>query len=247
MKVKLSKISALAPHKLGKEHTKKELVKLKFKLEEFQNLLFAENKHSLLVIIQGIDGSGKDGTVRNVFETVNPMGCRVFAFKSPSPLEMKHDFLWRIHQAVPEKGMIHIFNRSHYEDVLVQRVHNWVSEDIIEQRFEHINNFEKLLIDSGTTVLKFYLHVSKEEQLIRLEERMSDKTKMWKYNENDIKEREFWNEYMKAYEAVFENCSKYANWHIIPADQNWYKEYIIATKVVETLEGFKMKFPGLKK
>ena len=247
MKVKLSKISTLAPHKLGKEHTKKELVKLKFKLEEFQNLLFAENKHSLLVIIQGIDGSGKDGTVRNVFETVNPMGCRVFAFKSPSPLEMKHDFLWRIHQAVPEKGMIHIFNRSHYEDVLVQRVHNWVSEDIIEQRFEHINNFEKLLIDSGTTVLKFYLHVSKEEQLIRLEERMSDKTKMWKYNENDIKEREFWNEYMKAYEAVFENCSKYANWHIIPADQNWYKEYIIATKVVDTLEGFKMKFPGLKK
>lgn len=247
MKVKLSKISTLAPHKLGKEHTKKELVKLKFKLEEFQNLLFAENKHSLLVIIQGIDGSGKDGTVRNVFETVNPMGCRVFAFKSPSPLEMKHDFLWRIHQDVPEKGMIHIFNRSHYEDVLVQRVHNWVSEDIIEQRFEHINNFEKLLIDSGTTVLKFYLHVSKEEQLTRLEERMSDKTKMWKYNENDIKEREFWNEYMKAYEAVFENCSKYANWHIVPADQNWYKEFIIATKVVDTLEGFKMKFPGMKK
>ena len=247
MKVKLSKISTLAPHKLNKEHTKKELVKLKIKLEELQNLLFAENKHSLLVIIQGIDGSGKDGTVRNVFETVNPMGCRVFAFKSPSPLEMKHDFLWRIHQDVPEKGMIHIFNRSHYEDVLVQRVHNWVSEDIIEQRFEHINNFEKLLIDSNTTVLKFYLHVSKEEQLTRLEERMSDKTKMWKYNENDIKEREFWNEYMKAYEAVFENCSKYADWHIVPADQNWYKEYIIATKVVETLEGFKMKFPGLKK
>ncbi len=247
MKVKLSKISTLAPHKLNKEHTKKELVKLKIKLEELQNLLFAENKHSLLVIIQGIDGSGKDGTVRNVFETVNPMGCRVFAFKTPSPLEMKHDFLWRIHQDVPEKGMIHIFNRSHYEDVLVQRVHNWVSEDIIEQRFEHINNFEKLLIDSNTTVLKFYLHVSKEEQLTRLEERMSDKTKMWKYNENDIKEREFWNEYMKAYEAVFENCSKYADWHIVPADQNWYKEYIIATKVVETLEGFKMKFPGLKK
>ena len=247
MKVKLSKISTLAPHKLNKEHTKKELVKLKIKLEELQNLLFAENKHSLLVIIQGIDGSGKDGTVRNVFETVNPMGCRVFAFKTPSPLEMKHDFLWRIHQDVPEKGMIHIFNRSHYEDVLVQRVHNWVSEDIIEQRFEHINNFEKILIDSNTTVLKFYLHVSKEEQLTRLEERMSDKTKMWKYNENDIKEREFWNEYMKAYEAVFENCSKYADWHIVPADQNWYKEYIIATKVVETLEGFKMKFPGLKK
>ena len=247
MKVKLSKISTLAPHKLNKEHTKKELVKLKIRLEELQNLLFAESKHSLLVIIQGMDGSGKDGVVRNVFETVNPMGCRVFAFKAPSSLEMKHDFLWRIHKNAPEKGMIHIFNRSHYEDVLVQRVHNWVSEDIIKQRFDHINNFEKLLMDSGTTILKFYLHVSKEEQLMRLEERMSDKTKMWKYNENDLKEREFWNEYMKAYESVFDNCSKYFDWHIISSDQNWYKEYIIASKIVKTLEDFKMKFPGLKK
>ena len=247
MKVKLSKISTLAPTKLNKEHTKKELIKLKIRLEELQNLLFAESKHSLLVIIQGMDGSGKDGVVRNVFETVNPMGCRVFAFKAPSTLEMKHDFLWRIHQDAPEKGMIHIFNRSHYEDVLVQRVHNWVSEDIIKQRFEHINNFEKLLTDSGTTIIKFYLHVSKEEQLMRLEERMSDKTKMWKYNENDLKEREFWNEYMKAYEVVFDNCSKHSDWHIIPSDQNWYKEYIIATKIVKTLEDFKMKFPGLKK
>ena len=247
MKVKLSKISTLAPHKLNKEHTKKELVKLKIRLEELQNLLFAESKHSLLVIIQGMDGSGKDGVVRNVFETVNPMGCRVFAFKAPSPLEMKHDFLWRIHKNAPEKGMIHIFNRSHYEDVLVQRVHNWVSEDIIKQRFDHINNFEKLLMDGGTTILKFYLHVSKEEQLMRLEERMSDKTKMWKYNENDLKEREFWNEYMRAYESVFDNCSKYSDWHIISSDQNWYKEYIIASKIVKTLEDFKMKFPGLKK
>ena len=194
-----------------------------------------------------MDGSGKDGVVRNVFETVNPMGCRVFAFKAPSTFEMKHDFLWRIHQDAPEKGMIQIFNRSHYEDVLIQKVHNWVSDDIIKQRFEHINNFEKLLTDSGTTIVKFYLHVSKEEQLIRLEERMSDKTKMWKYNENDLKERQFWNEYMNAYESVFDNCSKCSDWHIIPSDQNWYKEYIIASKIVKTLEDFKMKFPGLKK
>ena len=247
MKVKLSKISTLAPHKLNKEHTKKETVKLKIRLEELQNLMFAESKHALLVVIQGIDGSGKDGTVRNVFETVNPMGCRVYAFKAPSELEMKHDFLWRIHQYVPEKGMIHIFNRSYYEDVLVQRVHNWVDDDVIKQRFVHINNFEKLLKESSTTILKFYLHVSKEEQLQRLEERMSDKTKMWKYNENDIKEREFWNEYMKAYESVFENCSEQAAWHIIPADQNWYKEYIIVQRVVDTLESFKMKYPGMKK
>jgi thymidylate kinase len=159
---------------------------------------------------------------------------------------MKHDFLWRIHQQTPEKGMIHIFNRSHYEDVLVQRVHQWVDEKTIKQRFEHINNFEKLLEESNTTVLKFYLHISKEEQLKRLEERLSDKTKMWKHNDNDLKEREYWNKYMKAYEDVFENCSKYADWNIVPADQNWYKEYLIATKVVDTLKNFQMKFPGLK-
>jgi PPK2 family polyphosphate:nucleotide phosphotransferase len=193
-----------------------------------------------------MDASGKDGVVKNVFNTVNPMGCMVYPFKAPSELEMKHDFLWRIHIKVPEKGMIHVFNRSHYEDVLIQRVHHWVDEKKIRQRYDHINNFEKLLKDSGTAILKFYLHISKDEQLKRLKERLSDKTKMWKYNENDLKEREFWNHYMNSYQRVFESCSKYADWHIIPADQNWYKEYLIAKKVVETMEGFNMKFPGLK-
>ena len=244
-KIKLSDIDTRAPKKFNKENTKKELQKLKFKLDELQNLFYAESKHALLIIIQGMDASGKDGAVKNVFESVNPMGCWVTSFKKPTEVELKYDFLWRVHQKVPERGMIAIFNRSHYEDVLIQRVHKWVDEKVIKQRFENINNFEKLLTDSSTTVIKFYLHISRDEQLQRLEERESDKTKMWKYDGNDIKERDYWNEYMKAYESVFENCSKNAPWQIIPSDQNWYKEFLIAKKVVETLEGFKMKFPGM--
>ena len=193
-----------------------------------------------------MDASVKDGVVINVFTAVNPLGCRVIPFKKPTDLEMKHDFLWRIHKSVPEKGMIHVFNRSHYEDVLIQRVHEWVDMKTIKQRFVHINNFEKLLIESGTIVLKLYLHISKEEQLQRLQERTNDKTKMWKYNVEDMKERTFWDQYMKAYEDVFANCSSSSPWHLIPSDQNWYKEYLIAKKVVETLEALKMKFPGLK-
>lgn len=245
-KIKLKAVDTRAPKKINKEQIKKETQKLKFKLEELQNLLYAEGKHALLIVLQGMDASGKDGVSKNVFDAVNPMGCRVIPFKKPTELEMKHDFLWRVHQQAPEKGMINIFNRSHYEDVLIQRVHAWVDEATIKQRFENINNFEKLLSETGTVVLKFYLHVSKEEQLQRLNERMSDPTKMWKHNDGDLKERELWNDYMKAYEDVFENCSSSAKWNIIPADQNWYKEYLIANKVVEALEALKMKYPGLK-
>lgn len=245
-KLKLSRISTRAPQKLHKEETKKKTQQLKFKMEELQNLLYAEGKHALLVVLQGMDASGKDGVVKNVFDAVNPMGCRVVAFKRPTELEMKHDFLWRVHAQVPEKGMIHVFNRSHYEDVVIQRVHKWVDDKTIRQRYAHINAFEKLLVQSGTVVLKFYLHVSKEEQLVRLQERLSDKTKMWKHNDADLREREKWNEYMKAYEDAFENCCVAAPWYIVPADQNWYKEYFIATKIVEALEALKMKYPGLK-
>jgi PPK2 family polyphosphate:nucleotide phosphotransferase len=246
-KIQLAKTDTRSPKKIQKETIKKETQKLIFRMEELQNLMYAESKHALLVVLQGMDASGKDGVVKNVFTAVNPMGCRVIPFKKPTEPEMKHDFLWRIHAQVPEKGMIHIFNRSHYEDVLIQRVHHWVDEATIAQRFHHINNFEKLLKETNTHVLKFYLHVSKEEQLARLKERMSDKTKMWKHNDADMRERELWNDYRKAYESVFANCSVNAPWHIIPADQNWYKEYLIAKKVVETLEALKMKFPGLKK
>lgn len=244
-KNKIEEIGTRAPKKFKKEKIKKELEVLKFRLGELQNLLFAEGQHALLIVVQGMDASGKDGAVKNVFEAINPMGCRVTAFKKPSELEMKHDFLWRIHQQVPEKGMIHIFNRSHYEDVLIQKVHKWVDEKTIKQRYEHINNFEKLLVESGTIVFKFFLNVSKEEQLKRLEERLSDSTKMWKHNENDIKERELWNDYMNAYEAVFEQCSKSVEWTLVPSDQNWYKEYVMAKIIVDKLEGLKMKYPGI--
>mgnify|MGYP006169166797 CR=1 FL=1 len=244
--IKLKTVDTRAPKKLNKESTKKETQKLKFKIEELQNLLYAEGKHAMLVVLQGMDASGKDGTIRNVFGAANPMGCRVVAFKKPTELEMKHDFLWRVHSQVPEKGMIHIFNRSHYEDVLIQRVHNWVDAKTIKQRFAHINNFEKLLVENNTVVIKFYLHISKEEQLGRLQERMSDPAKMWKYNEQDLQEREEWDSYMKAYEDVFANCEGAAKWQVIPADQNWYKEYLIAARLVEELEALKMKFPGLK-
>ena len=229
-KIKLNSVDTRAPKKAGKEELKNDLQKLKFQLEELQNLLYAEGKHALLVVIQGMDASGKDGVIKNVFEAVNPMGCMVFSFKAPSIDEMKHDFLWRIHQKAPAKGMIHLFNRSHYEDVLIQRVHKWVDEGVIKQRFEQINQFEKLLQETGTTILKFYLHVSKEEQLSRLNERMKDKTKMWKYNASDLKERKYWNDYMNAYEDVFEQCIEAADWQIVPSDQNWYKEYIITAR-----------------
>lgn len=245
-KVKLNSLDTLAPKKFHKEEIKKETRKLRFKLEELQNLMYAESKYALLVVLQGMDASGKDGVVKNVFTSINPMGCRVIPFKKPTEPEMKHDFLWRIHQQVPEKGMIHVFNRSHYEDVIIQRVHDWVDEKTIKQRYVHINNFERLLMETGTVVLKFFLHISQKEQLERLQERMSDKTKMWKHNDNDLKERARWGDYMKAYENAFENCSAFVAWNIIPADQNWYKEYLIAKKVVESLEALKMQYPGLK-
>ncbi len=244
-KNKIVETGTRAPKKFNKDKTKKELEILKIKLGDLQNVLYAEGKHSLLIVIQGMDASGKDGAVKNVFEAVNPMGCRVTAFKKPSEMEMKHDFLWRVHLQSPDKGMIHIFNRSHYEDVLIQRVHKWVDEKTIRQRFEHINNFEKLLKETGTIVLKFYLSVSKEVQLKRLQERLDDPTKMWKHNENDIKEREFWNDYMNCYEDVFENCSKNAAWNIVPSDQNWYKEYVMAKIIVDALEALEMKYPAL--
>lgn len=242
----LTKQSTKAPEGFGKEKTKQDTGPIKESIGELQNLMYAEGKHAVLIVLQGMDASGKDGVIKKVFEEVNPMGCRVIPFKKPTELEVKHDFLWRIHQQVPEKGMIHIFNRSHYEDVLIQRVHKWVDKETIIQRYNHINNFEKLLIENNVLILKFFLNVSKEEQLERLNERMSDPTKMWKYNANDIKEREYWDDYMEAYQAVLDSCSD-VPWHVIPADQNWYKEFLIADIVAREMEKLKMNFPALIK
>ncbi len=244
-KVNLNKLSTRAPLSLSKDKAKAELQQLQYQLHELQNLLYAEGKHALLVILQGMDASGKDGVVKNVFDAVNPLGCKVFPFKKPTEIEMKHDFLWRVHAKVPPKGMVHIFNRSHYEDVLIQRVHKWIDANEVKRRFEHINAFEQLLADSGTVVLKFYLHISPDEQLERLTERLTDHTKNWKYCKQDMEERKHWDDYMKAYHDVFE-CCDVIPWHIIPADQNWYKELLIAREVVKALENLKMEYPRVE-
>jgi PPK2 family polyphosphate:nucleotide phosphotransferase len=216
-------------------------------IDALQNTLYAEGKRALLVIIQGIDSSGKDGTVRAVFNTCGPIGVTVTAFKAPSPEELTHDYLWRIHKACPSKGMIGIFNRSHYEDVLVAKVKKFAAPDVIEQRYDQINNFEKHLSENGTRVLKFMLNLSKDEQAVRLQDRVSDVTKRWKFNPGDLEDRALWDDYMKAYEVALQRCStKHAPWHIIPADRNWVRNAAIARIVRETLEDMKPEFPAAK-
>lgn len=245
--IRIGKISTRAPKGLNKEKTKEKTILITNRLAELQNLLFAESMHSVLIVIQGMDGSGKDGLIRNVFGKLNPQGVTVQSYKAPTAEELSHDFLWRIHSKAPGKGMIQIFNRSHYEDILITRVHKWVDDDLARKRIEAINHFESLLtVHNNTHLLKFYLHISPEEQQIRLKERMSDPTKQWKYNENDFKEAALWKYYMKAYEDCFNHCSAIP-WHIIPSDQNWYKEYLVADILCKQLEALKMKFPGLKK
>jgi PPK2 family polyphosphate:nucleotide phosphotransferase len=246
-RIQLKEISTRAPKEFNKQETKDGLAKILENLNDLQNLLFAENKHALLIIIQGIDASGKDGVIRNVFSSMNPQGVMVKGFKAPTPEELSHDFLWRIHSHAPAQGMIQIFNRSQYEDILITRVHKWCDDKTAHKRMSAINNFENLLTEhNDTTILKFYLHVSREEQKERLDERIKDPTKMWKYNANDYKEAELWDIYMQMYEECFENCNDIP-WTIVPSDQNWYKEYLIASKVRDTLKELKMQYPGLKK
>jgi PPK2 family polyphosphate:nucleotide phosphotransferase len=247
MQYNLSAISTRAPKEMGKEAAKQELTSILEELDELQNLLFAEGKNSVLVIVQGMDASGKDGAIKNVFGTLNPQGVAVTSFKAPSSEELAHDFLWRIHNHVPSKGTIRVFNRSHYEDVLITRVHKWIDDETAFKRMEAINNFEKLLLEHNQTqILKFYLHVSKEKQEERLNERISDVRKQWKYNENDFKEAKFWDDYMNAYQDCFELCSAIP-WTIVPADQNWFKEYTIASAVRDRLKSLDMRYPGIKK
>ena len=246
-KIKLTEIDTRAPKGLDKEKTKEKLSTILEELDELQNLLYAESKHSILVVIQGMDGSGKDGVIRNVLGNMNPQGVTVKSYKAPTPEELAHDFLWRIHQYAPQKGMIQVFNRSHYEDILVTRVHKWCDDKIAQKRMKAINNLEELLQEHNAThILKFYLHISPEEQHERLSERMKDPAKMWKYNEKDFEEAKLWDVYMQMYEDCFNNCNT-PEWTIVPSDQNWYKEYIIATTLLDKLKSLEMQFPGLKK
>ena len=227
-----------------KGQTKRRLKKLHKQLLKLQELLYAENQRALLIILQGMDTCGKDGTIRKVMAGINVQGCDVVNFKVPSTDELSRDFLWRAHRVAPPKGKIGIFNRSHYEDVLVVRVHNLVPEPVWAQRYQQINDFEKMLVENGTVVLKFFLHISKEEQKARLESRISDPTKHWKITEADIRERAYWDDYMQAYEAVLQECSTdWAPWHIIPADKKWYRNLVIAECIVDTLRKLGMRYP----
>lgn len=246
-KIKLSDIGTRAPEGWDKEDTKQQLIKVLEELDELQNLLYAESRHSILVVIQGMDASGKDGLIRNVFGKLNPQGVLVKSFKTPTAEELSHDFLWRVHAHAPARGNIQLFNRSHYEDILITRVHKWCSDEQARKRMRAINDFERLLADhNDTQILKFYLHVSPKEQRIRLEERIKNPAKQWKYNKDDFREAKLWDEYMKMYEDCFEYCNEIP-WTIVPADQNWYKEYVIATRLRDVLKNLDMQFPGLKK
>jgi PPK2 family polyphosphate:nucleotide phosphotransferase len=243
----LKELSTKAPEGLDKKQTKEETQVLLADLDELQNRLYAEAKHSVLIILQGMDASGKDGAIKKVLGQLNPMGLNVTSFKTPTVEELKHDFLWRVHQHTPEKGMIAVFNRSHYEDVLITRVHKWCDDATAKKRFKAINDFEKLLEShNSTSIFKFYLHISRDEQKKRFKERMEDPTKTYKYNENDFKEAELWDDYRHMYEDVFENCSA-VPWTIVPADQNWFKEYTIAKTLVKGLKELDMKYPQLEK
>jgi PPK2 family polyphosphate:nucleotide phosphotransferase len=226
------------------EGSQKMLQKLVARLDELQYLLYASKKYSLLIVLQGIDGAGKDGIIRHVMSGVNPQGCRVTSFKAPSAEEAAHDFLWRIHNAIPDRGEIGIFNRSHYEDVLVVRVHKLVPESVWSRRYKQINHFERILAENDVKILKFYLHISKEEQEKRFQERLEDRNKWWKLSPTDFQERRYWNDYMDAYEDVLRYCSTpWAPWYIIPANKKWFRNLAVSHIIVKTLEDLNMKFP----
>jgi PPK2 family polyphosphate:nucleotide phosphotransferase len=227
-----------------KTQGRKEIRRNLKRLQELQDVMWAEGKHALLVVLQGIDGGGKDGTIAHVMSGVNPQGCQVTSFKVPSPEELAHDYLWRIHKATPRRGYIGIFNRSHYEDVLVVRVHSLVPEEVWSKRYDQINGFEKLLADSGTTILKFFLYISKDEQKKRFEDRLKDPAKNWKFSMGDVKERERWDEYMRAYEDALSRCSTpWAPWIIVPGNHKWYRNLVVSRTIVEALEKLDMHYP----
>jgi len=214
-------------------------------LEALQELLYAEGRHKVLIVLQAMDTGGKDSTIRHVFDGVNPQGVQVAYFQQPTSIELAHDYLWRIHQHTPKAGEIVIFNRSHYEDVLVVRVHSLVSEAVWSRRYEHINSFEKMLADEGTTILKFFLFISRAEQKERLRSRLDEPAKHWKFNNSDLVERQLWPEYIRAYEAVLSRTSTpWAPWYVIPSDRKWYRNLTISQIVVNTLEGLEMKYPA---
>jgi PPK2 family polyphosphate:nucleotide phosphotransferase len=226
------------------ENAEAEVDKLKDEIESFQERLYAEGKQSLLVVFQAMDTGGKDGVIKSVFEGVNPQGVHVIAFKAPTPEELAHDFLWRVHQCAPPRGYIGVFNRSHYEDVLVVRVNNIVPKSVWKTHYERINQFEELLTSNNTRILKFYLHISKDEQKKRLQSRLDNPKKNWKFSTADLPVREQWDDYMEAYEVLLQRCNTdNAPWHIVPSNHKWYRDLVVAKTIVATLEDMNPKFP----
>jgi PPK2 family polyphosphate:nucleotide phosphotransferase len=225
-----------------------ELKRHRDRISDLQARLYGEHERALLIVLQAMDTGGKDGTIKGVFQGVNPQGCQVWSFKAPSNEEAAHDFLWRYHQKAPPKGMIHIFNRSHYEDVLIVRVKDLVPESVWRPRYEAINQFEYALTMSGVTVLKFFLHISKDEQKRRLESRLQDPDKNWKFSSNDLKERAWWDDYQAAFEDAVNHCSTpYAPWYVVPANSKWYRNLVVARTIADTLEAMNPKFPAAEK
>lgn len=254
-RIDLSKIKTdLTDEKISKDTFEKILSRNIQKISELQEKLYAENKYAVLLIFQGMDASGKDSLIKNVMSGLNPQGTQVFSFKEPSKQELDHDYLWRIHKAMPERGRIGIFNRSHYEEVLIVRVHNLISKqnippnliskNIWKQRYRQINDFERYLFENGTMILKFYLHISFEEQKKRFLKRIDDHTKNWKFSSQDVKERSFWNRYMLAYqEAISSTSTKFAPWFIIPSDRKWFARTIVSEIIYQSLKKLKLSFP----
>ena len=241
--VKLADYNPSETGGLEKEEANARFIEITKELGELQEILYASRQNSVLIILQGMDTSGKDGTIKGVMDQVNPQGCRVESFKVPTEEELSHDFLWRVHKVTPPLGMMTIFNRSHYEDVLVVRVHHLTSEHTWKKHYHHINDFEHLLTDSGTIILKFFLHISKDEQRKRLEAREEDSEKAWKLAVGDWRERELWHEYQKAYEDALSKCSTETTpWHIIPADKKWYRNLAVAEAIIEKLRPYRPRW-----
>jgi PPK2 family polyphosphate:nucleotide phosphotransferase len=243
-KVSLTKIDAGFHGDFEEDEATDLLEKSSQRLSELQAELYAENKHALLIVLQAMDAGGKDGTIHHVMGAMNPQGCSVVGFKVPTEEELAHDYLWRIHKMTPRKGHITVFNRSHYEDVLVVRVHNLVPKEVWSKRYTEINAFERQLVNSGTTIVKFFLHIDKDEQLQRFRDRLDVPDKQWKISDSDYTEREYWEDYQQAYEEVLSKCSfKYAPWYAIPANHKWFRDLAVSQILVETMEDWKMKYP----
>jgi len=232
----------------GEDEAKDLSASLDSSLDRLQEKLYAEHKHKVLIVLQAMDTGGKDGTIRRIFQGVNPSGVNVAHFREPTPEELDHDFLWRVHKRVPGSGEITIFNRSHYEGVLVERVHKIVSKEVWHRRYRQINDFERMLTEEGTAILKFYLHIDADEQKKRLKERLDDPNKQWKFSKDDLPERKLWDEYMRAYEQMLEETStEWAPWYLVPANHRWFRDILVASVIVKTMEGFDMKLPRLRK